>query len=107
MFLTPGMLIQAFLLAGALWLVIKMAGRFPSDLADLRSRYRDFKTRNDPEVVQRMQTEQRRTSYQEMCVLEFRSELVVRGLLWGATILAGLYALTTIVGIIRSIASAF
>jgi len=106
-FLTPGLIIRALLLAGALWLVIKMAGRFHSDLAALRSQYRNFKTRNDPQVLERTQRAERRRNYQETCVLEFRSELIVCTLLWGATILAALYALATIVSIIRGIASAF
>ena len=107
MFLGPGLIIHALFLAGVLWLVIKMVGRFSSDLADLRSKYRDFKTRNDPEVLQRMRSEERRENYQETCVMEFRSEVIVCALLWGATILAGLYALTTVVAIIRRIASVF
>ena len=104
---TPGLLIRAVLLAGAVWLVIKMAERFHSDLDRLRSKYRDFRTRNDPGVLRRMRTEERRRNYQETCVLEFRSEAIAMGLLWGLTVMAGIYALATVIGIIRGIASAF
>ena len=107
MFPSLGMLIQALLLAGAVWLVIKMVGRFPSDLDNLRSKYRDFRTRNDPEILDRMQTQERRNNYRETCAMEFRSEAVACGLLWGVTVLAGLYALNVIIGIVRRIASVF
>ena len=77
-----GMLFQALLLAGSIWLVIKMGGRFRDDLAALRQKHHDYQHRNDPAVLERMQTEERRRNYREMCVLEFRSEAVTLGLLW-------------------------
>ena len=107
MFLSFGMLIQAFLLTGAAWVVIKMVGRFPSDLAELHSKYRDFRTRNDPEILDRTQTQERRNNYRATCAMDFLSEVFVCGLLWGVTALAGLYALNVIIGIVRRIASVF
>lgn len=107
MYPTPGLLIRAVLLAGAVWLIIRMAERFHSDLDRLRSKYRDFKTRDDAEVLRRMERPQRRKNYQETCVMEFRAEAIAMGLLWGLTVLAGIYALATVIGIIRGIASAF
>ena len=107
MFLSFGMLLQALLLAGATWVVIKMVDRFPSDLDKLRSKYRDFKTRNDPEILDRMQSQERRDKYRETCTMDFLSEVFVCGLLWGVTALAGLYALNVSIGIVRRIASVF
>ena len=103
----PGLIIQALLLAVSLWIVIKMADRFPSDLASLRSRYRDFKTRHDPAVLERMLTQERRKNYQETCMLEFRAELISCALLWGVTVLAVFYALSTILRLILRIVSVF
>ena len=107
MFPTFGMLFQAVLLAGSIWLLIKMGGRFRDDLATLRQKHRDYQHRNDPAALEHMQTEERRRNYQEMCVQEFRSEAITLGLLWGLTLLAGLYALAATVHIVRMILSAF
>lgn len=107
MFLNFGLIFQALLLAGAVWLVITMARRFPSDWESLSRKYRDYRTRNDPQVLEGMRSEARQRNYRETSVLEFRSEAIVMGLLWGLTILAGLYALVAIIGIILRIASAF
>ena len=88
-----GMLFEAALLAGSIWLLIKMGGRFRNDLATLRQKQYNYEHRNDPAVLDRMQTDERRRHYRETCVLEYRSEAVTLGLLWGLTLLAGLYAL--------------
>jgi hypothetical protein len=107
MFLSFGMLFQALLLAGSIWLLIKMGGRFRDDLATLRQKHCDYQHRNDAAVLERMQTEERRRNYREMCVEEFRSEAIALGLLWLLTLLAGLYALAATVKIVRMILSAF
>jgi uncharacterized membrane protein YjgN (DUF898 family) len=104
---TFGMLLQALLLAGSIWFLIQMGGRFRDDLATLRQKRHDYQYRNDPVVLERMKTEERRRNYREMCVLEFRSEAVTLALLWSLTLLAGIYALATTVRIARGILSAF
>jgi len=103
MFPSFAMLFEALLLAGALWLVIKMGGGFPDDLARLRKYYQDYKTGGDPQVLEGMQTEERRRHYRKMCVVEFRTEAVTLGLLWALTFLAGLYAILASVAIVRMI----
>ena len=107
MFLSFGMLIQALLLAGATWLVIKMVDRFPADLAELHSKYRDFRTRNDPEILDRMRSQEQRDKHRETCTMDFLSEVFVCGLLWGVTALAGLSALNVSIVIVLRIASVF
>ena len=102
-----GMLIQALFLTGAIWLIIKMAGRFRDDLASLRKKHHDYLTRNDPAVLERMQTRERQENYQDLCVQEFRSEAVTLAFLWALGLLAGLYVVFTTVGIVRRILSAF
>ena len=101
------MLFEAALLAGSIWLLIKMGGRFRNDLATLRQKQYNYEHRNDPAVLERMQTDERRRHYRETCVLEYRSEAVTLGLLWGLTLIAGLYALGASAQIIRRILSAF
>jgi hypothetical protein len=104
---TFGMFFQALLLGGSIWLLIKMGGRFRDDLATLRQKQYNYRHRNDRAVLERMQTDERRRHYREMCVLEFRSEAITMGLLWGLTLIAGLYALAATVQIVRMILSAF
>jgi hypothetical protein len=84
-----------------------MGGRFRDDLATLRQKHRDYRHRNDPAVLERMKTEERRRNYREMCVQEFRSEAITLGFLWALTAFAGLYALAATVHIVRMILSAF
>ena len=105
MFLTPGLIIQALILAGAVWLVVHMYGRLPSDLDELRAKYRAYRSRNDPDVLGKMESEERRRNHQQRCAIEFRSTVFVDALLWGFTLLAGLYAFWAIVTIISNIAS--
>ncbi len=101
-----GMVFEALLLVGSIWLLVKMGGRFRDDLATLRKKQYNYLHRNDPTILDRMQTDERRRHYREMCVLEFRSEAVTLGVLWCLTLLAGIYALGVSAQIVRRILSA-
>jgi hypothetical protein len=87
--------------------LIKMGGRFPDDLARLRKKYQDYKSGGDPALLEGMKSEDRRAHYRELCVVEFRSEAITLGILWGLTLIAALYSIGTIIGIVRMILSAF
>ena len=97
MYPTVGMLFRVALLAAAIWWIAKVVDRLSSDIETLRDTYRKYKTRHDPEVLERMRTERRRKNYQETRVLEFRSEVIALAFIWGLTALAALYLLGTVI----------
>lgn len=77
-----GILFGGAMLVGATLLVVYLFRRFPSDLENLREKYEDYKTRNGPTVLAKMGHEDVRRHYQQRCVLEFRTAVILCALFW-------------------------
>ena len=109
MFLTHGVLINAVLLvAGIAWCVC-IIKRFPNDISELYELYRKYKTRNDPDVLGTMRTEERQRYYQEDCATKFWTTLVVHAtFFWPVTAIVLFLTLRfIIIGIIVPILNSF
>ncbi len=97
----------ALLVAGILWCghIIK---RLPDDISELRLSYQKYKTRRDPDVVDKMKEDQR-LRYQDDCATEFWTTIAVQVLLfWPITAVVLFFVVTFIIfGVILPVLQVF